>query len=68
MLTHYTSNVLTGATMLLVFTGADRTTFYILFVLCTCITALLIAWRSSFLLGESKTDPKTIEMPAEQLI
>lgn len=55
MLTHYTSNVLTGSTMLLVFTDVDRTTFYTLIVLCTCITALLIAWRSSFMLGESET-------------
>jgi uncharacterized protein len=68
MLTHYTSNVLTGATMLLVFTGTERTTYYMLVVICTVITALLIAWRSRFMLGESTAVPEKIEIQAEQPI
>lgn len=51
MLFHYVSNVLTGSTMLLVFSGSDKTTYYILFVICASLTALLIVWKSKFKLG-----------------
>ena len=45
------SNVLTGSTMLLVFTGSDRATFYIRVVLYTGIPARLIAWGPTSCLG-----------------
>jgi hypothetical protein len=51
MLTHYASNVLTGSTMLHVFTGVARTAYYMLFVICACVMTLWIVWKSQFKLG-----------------
>jgi hypothetical protein len=37
MLTHYTSNVLGGSIMLLIFTGSERTSYYILLAIFACL-------------------------------
>ena len=42
---HFTSNIM-GALMATVFTGADRTTFYALFVALAAAMALLVLWKS----------------------
>lgn len=51
MVTHFTSNVLAGSTMLPMFSGNEKSTYYVLFVLCACLIALAILWRSHFRLG-----------------
>lgn len=51
MATHYASNVLVGSAMFLVFTGSEKDTYYILYVICICVTAFGIAWLSRFRLG-----------------
>jgi uncharacterized protein len=51
MVTHFTSNVLGGATMLVVFSGSERAMYYVLFVICACLIALAILWHSQFRLG-----------------
>jgi len=51
MVTHFPSNVLAGATMLVAFSGSERAMYYVLFVICACLIALTILWRSQFRLG-----------------
>lgn len=52
MVTHFMSNTLTGYTMLLVFSGSEKTMYYILFVVCACLAALAILLRSQLKLGD----------------
>jgi membrane protease YdiL (CAAX protease family) len=59
MATHYASNVFAGSTMFLVFTGSEKDTFYILYAICTCMTAFGIAWLSRFRLG--RVEPQTFQ-------
>jgi hypothetical protein len=47
MLFHFTSNI-AGSVMSPVFAGAERTTYYALFMGLASLTALLIAWKSRF--------------------
>jgi membrane protease YdiL (CAAX protease family) len=63
MLAHYSLNVLAGSTMFLVFTGTDQTTYYILYVICAWVAALVIAWRSRFELGGVEETPLTKTVP-----
>jgi hypothetical protein len=51
MLTHYASNLLTGSMMLQAFTGGERTTYYMLFVLFACMAALLLVLKDGLSLG-----------------
>lgn len=51
MVTHFTSNVLAGSTMILLFSGSEKTMYYVLFVLFACLIALVILWHSHFRLG-----------------
>lgn len=51
MLFHYFSNVLIGSTMLLVFSGNEKTSYYVLFVAWAFLAAIVIAWGSQFRLG-----------------
>lgn len=48
MVFHYASNLLTGSMMLQAFTGAEKTAYYILFVVFACLAALIIAWTTKF--------------------
>lgn len=48
MVFHYASNLLTGSMMLQAFTGADRETYYILFVAFACLAAFVILRQSRF--------------------
>jgi uncharacterized protein len=50
MLFHFASNV-SGAIMSPVFTGAGRTSYYVLFVILAWVIALVILWRSNLKLG-----------------
>jgi hypothetical protein len=60
MVTHYSSNVFTGYTMLLVFTGIEKTNYYTLFVFFACVAASVIIWKSRFQLGLEKSFDQTI--------
>lgn len=51
MLTHYASNLLTGAMMLQAFAGAERETYYILFVAFACVAAMLLMLKDGLPLG-----------------
>lgn len=53
MVFHYASNVLAGSVMLLVFSGAEKAMYYILFVVFACLLALFIAWQTKLQLGFS---------------
>jgi membrane protease YdiL (CAAX protease family) len=50
MVFHFASNI-SGAIMAPVFTGADRTSYYVLFVILAWVIALIILWRSNLMLG-----------------
>jgi len=54
---HFASNI-SGAIMSPVFTGADRTSYYVLFVLLAWVIALLILWKSNLKLGLANTQKK----------
>lgn len=54
MVTHFASNVLTGYTMVLAFSGTGRTLYYILFIAYACLVALAILWQSRFQLGYTR--------------
>jgi hypothetical protein len=51
MVAHYASNLFTGSVMLQAFSSSERTTYYILFVVFTCLAALIITWQTKFKLG-----------------
>jgi uncharacterized protein len=53
MVFHYASNVLAGSVMLLVFSGAEKAMYYMLFVVFACLVALFIAWQTKMQLGFS---------------
>ena len=46
MFFHYSSNLLTGSMMLQAFSGSEQTTYYILFVVFACLTAVTILWKT----------------------
>lgn len=51
MVFHYASNVLAGSVMLSAFSGAEKATYYVLFVVFACLIALVIAWQTNMRLG-----------------
>jgi hypothetical protein len=51
MVFHYASNLLAGSVMLQAFSGSEGSTYYILFVVFACFTALVITQQSKFRLG-----------------
>lgn len=51
MVFHYASNLLTGSIMLFAFAGAEKTAYYVLFVVFACLIALMILWQSKPKLG-----------------
>jgi lipid-A-disaccharide synthase-like uncharacterized protein len=54
MVFHYASNLLTGSLVLQAFTGSERDTYYVLFVIFACLAALVIIWRTKFRLGSAR--------------
>lgn len=52
MLLHLTSNLVGGALVVPLFSGAARTQFYILFVALACVEALLLARRGGWSVGQ----------------
>ena len=52
MVTHYSSNLLAGGMMLQAFTGRERTSYYILFVLFAGLAALIILLKDGLSLGK----------------
>jgi len=57
MLFHFSSNVC-GAIMSSVFTGAEMTSYYSLFVTLAWVIALVILWKSNLKLGLANTQKK----------
>jgi len=51
MVTHFSSNLLTGSMMLQAFAGSEKSTYYVLFVAFACLAALVILFASRFKLG-----------------
>jgi hypothetical protein len=57
MVFHFASNV-SGAIMSPVFTGAAKTSYYVLFVILAWVFALVILWRSNLKLGLAEPERK----------
>lgn len=53
MLFHYSSNLLAGGMMLLVFSGSEKTTYWILFAVFAILMALIILLKEGSSLGRS---------------
>ena len=62
MATHYMSNVLTGYTLTHVFSGSEKSTYYILFVAFGCLAALAILWKSRSTLGYQDPKPQPLDV------
>jgi hypothetical protein len=56
MLFHLTSNVVGGGIMIPLFSGADQTRYYLLFIAMAWLLALALAWQNTWSLGQR--DPK----------
>jgi hypothetical protein len=56
MVFHFTTNLLAGGTMLLVFEGADRLAYWALFTASASVLALVLLWRTRLTLG-ARTPP-----------
>lgn len=52
MLFHLTSNVVGGAMLVPLFSGADRTSFYVLFIAAAWLLALLLNWPDTWSMGQ----------------
>jgi hypothetical protein len=58
MLLHLTSNILGGATMVPLFTGDDRTQFYVLFIAMASLLAFILLLRSNWGASHQGRNPK----------